>query len=276
VEVVELDMSCGFTAARARNAGFARLMEVAPSLSYVQSVDGDCELSEGWLETARQYLQEHPDFAVVCGRRRERFPRASVYNLLCDIEWDTPVGPTRACGGDAMMRVAQVREAGGYNARVIAAEDDEICVRIRKAGWKCARLDAEMTRHDAAMFRFRQWWKRAVRAGHGFAQGVAMHGAPPERHFVKQLASCFTWGAVLPSIAILAAWPTRGISLVVLALLYAALVAKVWVRFRRLGAYASAAYAVNCWLAKFAGVVGALTYYKRRLFRGPAQIIEYK
>ena len=34
--------------------------------------------------------------AVVCGRRRERLPEASVYNRLCDLEWDGPPGETEA------------------------------------------------------------------------------------------------------------------------------------------------------------------------------------
>ena len=47
-EVVELDMSMPFTAARARNEGFRRLRELAPNAKYVQFVDGDCEFSPGW------------------------------------------------------------------------------------------------------------------------------------------------------------------------------------------------------------------------------------
>ena len=60
----------------------------------------------GWLATATGVLRAHPDIAAACGRRRERFPERSVYNLLCDIEWNTPVGEARACGGDVMMRVS--------------------------------------------------------------------------------------------------------------------------------------------------------------------------
>ena len=92
VETVELDMTVPFTAARARNEGLQRLLETRPGVEFVQFVDGDCEVVPGWLERARQELEARPDTAVVCGRRRERFPEASVYNRLCDLEWDTPVG----------------------------------------------------------------------------------------------------------------------------------------------------------------------------------------
>ena len=74
VEVIELDTSIPFTAARARNAGFRRLHEIAPDLSYVQFIDGDCELNHQWPQQAINYLDALPEVAAVCGSSRERFP----------------------------------------------------------------------------------------------------------------------------------------------------------------------------------------------------------
>src|SRR5689334_10304692 len=51
-EVVELDLSQPFTAARARNAGFAQLEEIDADVRFIQFVDGDCELVDGWLAQA--------------------------------------------------------------------------------------------------------------------------------------------------------------------------------------------------------------------------------
>jgi GT2 family glycosyltransferase len=96
-EALELDMSQPFTAARARNAGLSvATTGKTPPPRYVQFVDGDCEVRPDWITTARAFLDERPDVAVVCGRRRERFPEASIYNGLVDQEWDTPVGEARA------------------------------------------------------------------------------------------------------------------------------------------------------------------------------------
>ena len=155
-------------------------------------------------------LEENPDIGVVCGRRRERFPESTVYNHLADLEWDSPVGEAKACGGDAMMRVEAVRKVGGYNPAIIAAEDDEVCLRIRREGWKVVRIDAEMTLHDMAMTSFRQWWRRSTRTGHAYAEGSAMYGQTPERHFVRQTRSAIFWGILLPLAALGLAWPTRG------------------------------------------------------------------
>ena len=114
VEVVELDMSVPFTAARARNAGIARVKEIAPETVFIQFLDGDCTLDAAFIGKARAALEAEPDLAVVCGRRRERFPEASLWNRMIDAEWDTPVGEARACGGDALIRVAALDAVGGY------------------------------------------------------------------------------------------------------------------------------------------------------------------
>ncbi len=200
--LVELDRDRPFTAARARNAGLRLLADHRSPPALVQFIDGDCEMQPGWLPAGRAFLRANPGVAVVCGRRRERFPDASVYNRLIDREWDTPVGETRACGGDALMRMEALQEVGGFNPALIAGEEPELCVRLRAAGWTIWRLDEEMTLHDAALSRFSQWWKRNRRAGHAYAEGAALHGAPPERHGVRQVRSALAWGAGLPLLAL--------------------------------------------------------------------------
>jgi GT2 family glycosyltransferase len=201
-DVVELDRRIPFTAARARNEGFERLRQLASDLPYVQFVDGDCEVVAGWLEQAVAFLDAEHDIAVVCGRRRERYPARSIYNTLCDIEWNTLVGEAKACGGDALMRVEAFEKVGGYRADLIAGEEPELCVRLRAAGWRIWRLDAEMTLHDAEMRRFGQWWRRALRSGYAFAQGAHLHGAPPERHYVWESRRAWLWGVWLPLVCL--------------------------------------------------------------------------
>ena len=108
-QIVELEMNRPFTAARARNEGCARLRQIAPDTQYVQFVDGDCAMAEGWLELAEVFLNEHPQCAAVAGRLRERHPERSTYNRLCDIEWNTQPGEIGACGGIAMYRIGALK-----------------------------------------------------------------------------------------------------------------------------------------------------------------------
>jgi GT2 family glycosyltransferase len=196
--VVDLDMSLPFTAARARNAGFRRLRELAPDVCYVQFVDGDCELVEGWMEQASSFLDLHADAAAVCGLLRERYPDRSVYNWLCDREWNGRPGDVRAFGGIVMIRADALEASGGFREDMIAGEEPELGVRLRAAGWRLRRLDAEMALHDAAMTRFRQWWRRAYRTGYAFAHGAHLHGAPPERHCIWDFRRALFWGLWLP------------------------------------------------------------------------------
>lgn len=275
-EVVELDMTRPFTAARARNAGLERL-DILPSGAqrpvFVQLVDGDCELRPDWIARAHAFLLETPKAAIACGRRRERFPEASVYNRLCDWEWDTPVGQAKACGGDALMRLVALDQVGGYNPRVIAGEEPEMCVRLRQQGWEVWRLDAEMTLHDAAMTRFGQFWKRARRAGHAYAEGAAMHGAPPERHAVDRLKRALIWGAALPAAILVLAVLVSPLALL-LALIYPVQIARLVPRLG--GGQTGLERASLLTAAKFAEAAGALEYYWRRQFGRPSGIIEYK
>lgn len=271
-EVVELDMTQPFTAARARNAGLERLRAGAIP-EFVQFVDGDCEIRDGWIETAFLFLQENPKSAIACGRRRERHPEASPYNAHCDREWNTPVGQALACGGDALMRMAALDQIGGYDPTLIAGEEPEMCVRLRARGWQVWRLDAEMTWHDAAMTRFAQFWKRSRRAGHAYAEGAHMHGAPPERHFLRETRRALIWGVVLP-----------------VAILVLALVANPWwlllfaiypvqvARIARRGGNDRAAWeeAALLTLGKFAEGLGVLEFHLRRLGGRRSGLIEYK
>lgn len=204
-EVVELDPTIPFTAARARNAGWHRLVEVAPEVAAVQFVDGDCEVEQGWLAAAGRFLGENPAAAVVCGRRRERFPEASPYNAMCDAEWNTPVGQARECGGDALMRLSALAGVGGFDPAIIAGEEPELCTRLRAEGWGIWRIDAPMTIHDAAMVRFGQYWVRATRSGFGYAQTFAATRRRAHPLYGRELFRAALWGGVVPGAALVSA-----------------------------------------------------------------------
>jgi glycosyltransferase involved in cell wall biosynthesis len=276
-EVVALDLSRPFTAARARNEGFARLEAIDPGVRYVQFVDGDCEVVAGWLERARTVLDERFEVAVVCGRLRERFPDRSVYNRLADLEWDTSVGPISACGGIAMIRAEAFRAVGGFNAALIAGEEGELCFRLRQLGGMILRLESEMALHDMDMHRLGPWWNRSMRTGFTYAEGVSLHGRTPERYLTGQLRSVIFWGLIVPVLSFGLAWPSRGLSLILLAG-YPVLYWRVARGSVRRGWPRSDAqlYAAACVLGKFPQALGSLRFALDRLRGGPSRLIEHK
>lgn len=273
VTVVELDRETPFTAARARNAGFEALSKNGALPDLVQFVDGDCTLESGWLQAGRAHLLAHPDLGLVTGWRFELFPDATVYNSLFQADWQRPAGPIRTCGGDLMVRSAAFRQIGGFNPQVIAAEDDDFCLRLGKAGWKLERLPHRMTWHDAAMKTFGAWWRRSTRDGHGFAQVGHLH---PD-HFRRERLRGWVYGLALPSLFLvgLVVWPWLSLGV---ALIYAlsflrtaqGYAQRAPVKRRLLG------QAALLTLSKIPNVVGMLTYHLRRRAGKDMHIIEYK
>ncbi|CAN5904326.1 hypothetical protein BH23PLA1_BH23PLA1_00050 [soil metagenome] len=285
-EVVELDRSRPFSAARARNTGFDRLRDLVPGLRYVQFVDGDCEIIEGWIERAVEVLEARPEVAVVCGRRRERFPDQSIYNRLADIEWDTPIGEADSCGGDALMRAEAFEAVGGFDPSVPAGEEPELCRRLRLAGGKVLRIEAEMTRHDIATTRFRQWWRRQFRSGYNGLDVVTRFAREPGGPFRKQVRSARLWtlgwlGALF-ALATAGAWlggPAVGLAIagfVALALPAQALRLALRIRPKAGSTRSAIGYGVLTLVGKWGELAGQLAYLRDRISGRHARLIEYK
>ncbi len=278
VHVVELPKGTGFTAGRARNLGFETLRAQAPDLAFVQFVDGDCEVVPGWLGDAKAHLEAHPEVAVVCGRRRERAPEATPYNRITDMEWNTPIGERDDCGGDALFRAGVFAAAGGFDPNLIAGEEPELCLRIRREGHRIHRIDRDMTLHDADLRYFGQWWRRQVRSGHAYVESVHLHGGSEDRFFVRNLVSIGAWALAPPALALLGVlffgWP----GLLPLGL-YAVLAARVFRARRRLEDPAghAALYAASVVVGKWAEFQGTVTYAWNRFVRGRRTgLLEYK
>jgi glycosyltransferase involved in cell wall biosynthesis len=248
--VVELSTDRPFTAARARNAGANKLLEQNPQVKLIQFIDGDCELQSGWVELASAFLSDVAEVAVVCGRRRERYPNISRYNRLCDMEWDTPVGAAAACGGDAMVRTHAFKAVGGFAEDLIAGEEPDLCFRLRKAGWGIFRLDAEMTLHDAAMTTAAQWWQRSVRSGYATAEAHRRRG-DSEPGLRRQVISNVLW-------ALPVAWPLLPI---------------LWWRVQR---RRGALYASHIVLGKLPHLFGQVRFWWQSRRGQPGTLIEYK
>lgn len=290
LEVVDLDTSRGFTMARGRNAGLRRAMEIFPNIGFIHFIDGDCELADGWLSPAMTFMKDHPEVAAVCGRRRERYPEASHYNLLCDIEWNTPVGETLASGGDVLMRLPALTSVGGFNESLIAFEEPDLCRRLRNKGWKIWRLDADITRHDANILRFGQWWKRHERAGYGAMVITSLCREEGDdaaaMHFGSQVRSPRIWVAALfvilvigvPLASCAAGWRGAIAMIFILAALLALQSFRIaaGARHRSRDFKAALLYGLFTMMAKLPQTLGQIRYQFDRSKGRQAAIIEYK
>ncbi|AUH63827.1 glycosyl transferase [Paracoccus zhejiangensis] len=272
-QVLVLDTSIPFTAARARNTGLRHLLDQGQQQGFVQFVDGDCQIEPGWIETARAALTDDPQLGIVAGRRRERHPEASVYNRLCDAEWNTPVGAATAVGGDMMARIEALAAIGGYRDDMIAGEEPEMCLRLRQSGMTVRRLDAPMTIHDANMHRFGQWWRRARRAGHAFAEGSWLHRNDAEPFWRRETRRALIWALVIPALILIAAQLFGSWAFLAL-MVYPLQVARM--ARREESDNDSRLRAVFLMLSKFPEAMGISEFHLRRLLGRKAGLIEYK
>jgi len=284
-DVVDLDMSRPFTAARARNAGFRRLLELAPETEFVQFVDGDTVLDPQWLARGEAEFPFDSDLAIVCGRLGELAPDASIYNRLADLEWDAPVGDVQSCGGIFMARVACMRDVGGFRDDIVAGEEPDLCSRLLQRGHRIRRLPFPMALHDMGMTRFRQWWRRATRTGHAYAESAfSPIGAAHRHHWRDSLRAVF-WGGVWPACmlgSLVAAvlmgggWWIAPAVTGALALLNVARTTSRRRRTFRTPWRHAALYAGFCLLAKPAHLQGIATFLVARVRGRRIGLIEYR
>ena len=135
-------------------------------------------------------------------------------------------------------------------------------------------LAAEMTLHDAGMTRLRQWWLRVKRSGYAFAEGAYLHGAPPERHRIRESRRAWAWGLGLPVATALAAWLlTPWAALLLLA--YPLQVVRQFFRLRG-SARDRGLRAAFLVLGRFPAVMGQLQFVRDRVTGRGGQLIEYK
>ncbi|MBW8743177.1 MAG: glycosyltransferase family 2 protein [Sphingomonas sp.] len=283
VQVIGLPVPPKFTAARARNAGIEALLKAAPNLTKIQFVDGDCTVEPGWIETASAALNTDSRLGGVFGRRREVAPDRSLYNRICDVEWNVPIGPTLATGGDAMFRVDALKAVSGYDPSLIAGEEPDMCLRMGRQGWRFARIDAPMTRHDAQILRFDQWWRRAKRAGFAAASHVARHGKGSLPGDIGQVKRMIAWGGVLPLLfLILLLLGLADHRFALAALLVPLLLVAQWLRLslgeRRNMPNLSLAFKAGGLrvIHQFAAMAGLLSYWAGRMLGRDRGIIEYR
>lgn len=282
VTVVNLDLSAPFSAARARNVGYKRLRELSPEIHFVQFVDGDCEIAADWLPHAVDSLRQHSDVAIVAGRLKERYPEASIYNRLGDIEWNSSgAGAVDSVGGIFMVRCQAFDDIGGFDPTVTAGEEPELCLRLIRQGWRIFRLEKEMAIHDLSMMHFSQWWRRMVRAGYGSMDVGCRFGVA---NFSKNNYRVLAWSLWLIAIVVSGTLATvtdfsqlKFLTALLLCFWPAQLIRITLRMLRKKHSWdISIAYAFFMTIVFLPQAVGQARYLGDRLLNRSARLIEYK
>jgi len=264
------------TAALGRNAGWR-----AATCEIVLFLDGDTVVDKNF---ATQALREFEDATVACvwGHRREMFPRESAYNRVLDLDWMYAPGPAAFCGGDALFRRSALVKVGGFDDSLIAGEEPEMCRRMIAAGHRILHVDLAMTQHDLAMKSFAQYWARATRAGHAYAEvsarfaqsGDPFWSAEARRNRLQVLSlGVIMMAGVAASVWMRSWWPMATI----LAVLDALVLRTAWkARWKSKNMWTLVLYGAHSHLQQLPICVGQMRYAWNHRRGRRMGIVEYK
>ena len=261
-------------AAVGRNAGWR-----AARGEFVLFLDGDTLLDPGFVPRALAAMAE-PTVAVVWGHRREMAPEQSPYVRALDLDWVYAPGIVPFCGGDALVRRDVLAAVGGFDERLIAGEEPELCQRIRAAGSLILHIDAPMTLHDLGIASFRQYWRRAFRAGHAYAEVSRLTRAAGQPLWTAQARRNLVHGGAVAAapVALAAATVAGPLPLAVVIGAGVALLARTYGRcaWKSDSRLTRALYALHSHLQQLPILCGQLAFHLDRLRGRRRALIEYR
>ncbi len=242
---------------------------------FVQLLDADTTLvPDFWTRAMAQFRQ---GVAAVRGRREERYPEASAYNWIADVEWNPPPGKCDAFGHDVLIRRSSLETTGGYDEELVGGEEVELSHRVVQEGYTILHLDASMTRHDLVMDSPIPYWRAAYRNGYGFAAVTFRHRKHEKRYWIAELDRIALRGGAAIALIVLALlwtlWTLLGLVLLIPAL--ALLLAQKLMgrqRFAKshyLSQSRSAVYAWHCAFVVVPQFFGIIRFFIAKIFRWP-------
>ncbi len=162
IRVLRLRGDQQLSAAAGRYVGFRQTTG-----DLVLFLDGDMELCPGWLSQAINILRQQPDIAVVTGVVIDRpldTPRDNVFAVE-QADGEVRVKDVQHGGGAALYRRAVLDEVGPFNPHFYSDEEPELCVRIRRRGYRVVETDYPAVCHytepyEALSSLFARWKRR--------------------------------------------------------------------------------------------------------------------
>ena len=264
------------TAALGRNTGWRQAES-----EFVLFLDGDTVLHEDFPQAAFHAIAQDSSIAAVWGHRREIHPEASVFNRVLDLDWVYEPGFTEFCGGDVLVRRKALLETGGFDEELIAGEEPELCRRLRARGYMILHIDHPMTGHDLQITKWSQYWKRATRAGHAYAEVSERYRKSDDPSWTSERKGNLIRGSFGPISLLVASSLSVRFGFLPFALwltvLLLASVRSAWkARWKKNSAWILLLYGIHSHVQHVPILVGQMQYELDKRQGKPQKLIEYK
>ncbi|MFC6823449.1 glycosyltransferase [Halopelagius fulvigenes] len=140
---------------------------------FVLFVDGDMDVTDGWLRRACDLLREYPDVAAVDGHLNENRDHDEIVT----------VGAVR---GVALYDAQKLRAVGGFDPFLRSLEDIDLGFRLGESGYRLCRLPVVVAEHPVASGPTEPF--RRLRNGYVTGAGQAIRKSiDSPRRFVRHL-----------------------------------------------------------------------------------------
>ncbi len=168
INILRLKPDQRLTAAAGRFVGYQHT-----SAELCLFLDGDMQLREGWLEEAVSFLYHHSDVAAITG---ELIETSNSANFVIPVVPEQPESGSSAIevlqvGGAAVYRRSVLRQVGTFNPYLYSDEEPELCIRIRRSGYRLIKLECPIAYHYSGapdnFLTLLARWKRNLYVGSG-------------------------------------------------------------------------------------------------------------
>jgi len=162
---------------------------------FIQFLDGDMKINREWTANAYAFINKNPIVASVCGYINES--GNGFFKRVLEIDWFHNAGEVKHCGGAALWRREILLKMGGFPEDVSYGEEPYLCWRIRnELGMKIFFLNQQMVTHDLGFSGVRDYWRRNIRCGETYSEIASLCFNSPDRLYLKETISNFSWGAL--------------------------------------------------------------------------------
>jgi glycosyltransferase involved in cell wall biosynthesis len=235
---------------------------------FVQFLDGDMVMDQGWPAAALRCLIARENIAAVCGRLKE--VNSSLLYQALQMDWDLKEGEIRHCGGAALWRKEVLEKTGGFPENLAFGEEPFLCWRVRnERHLGIYYLNQIMAIHDLAFRGWNDYISRSIRCGETYAEVASHCYHSKDRLWLKEVANNLCWGACFLTFLVGFVFFPKG-SFITLLIIAGFLVIRKLIQVRKRGTPVSVSvslvYALHVYFSKLPIAWGESKWLFRRLF----------